>query len=67
MRSQLISISDVKSKSHSLRRTDVILRLGKDDQINLNVSVSPVHPSFGQKIGEGYVVTLAVTLLKKRV
>jgi signal transduction histidine kinase len=54
-----VDLIETASQSNgSLHRKDVLLRFDDDDKVNLEVSVSAVRPSYGQRIGEGYVITL---------
>ncbi len=51
-------IAEAKASNLVLRRNDVVLRLNKEDSLNLGISVAPVKQSYGQKIGEGFVITI---------
>ena len=51
-------IAEAKASNLVLRRNDVVLRLNSQDSLNLGISVAPVKQSYGQKIGEGFVITI---------
>ncbi len=56
---QPVDLIEAASKSNgSLHRKDVLLRFDDDDKVNLEISVSAVRPSYGQRVGEGFVITL---------
>lgn len=54
-----IDLIDAARKNNlSLSRSDIVLPLSDTDSLILEANVSAVRPSYGQTIGEGFVVTL---------
>lgn len=54
-----LDLIDAAHKSNlSMTRSDAVLKLSDADSLILEVNLAAVRPSYGQSIGEGFVITL---------
>jgi len=51
-------ISQALHDNMNINRSDVVLKISDTDSLVLEVNVAAVRPSYGQMIGEGFVITL---------